>query len=59
MSQFARSTQSQLGMTVHGCRQAAGSVHVKHCERPDTLAKEPVPQQMQTLLFLAPTVELA
>jgi hypothetical protein len=59
MSHFAVSLQSQLGMTVQGCRQAPASVHVKHCERPDTLANVPGLQQPHTLLLLAPTSELA
>ena len=59
MSHFAVSLQSQLGMTVQGCRQALALVHAKHCERPDTLANVPRPQQPHTLLLLAPTTELA
>ena len=46
----------QLGMTVQGCRQALASVHVKHCERPDTLANVPGLQQPHSLL--APKTEL-
>jgi hypothetical protein len=44
-------------MTVQDCRQALASVHVKHCERPDTLANVPGLQQPHTLL--APKTELA
>jgi hypothetical protein len=44
---------------VQGCWQALALVHVKHCERPDTLANVPRPQQPHTLLLLAPTTELA
>ncbi len=46
MSQFAGLTQSQLGMTVQGCWQALALVHVKHCERPDTLENVPELQQL-------------
>ena len=49
----------QLGMMVQGCWQALALVHVKHCERPDMLANVPGLQQPHTLLFLAPTTELA
>ena len=59
MSHCKGSVQSQLGMTVQGCWQAAVSVQEKHCERPDTFANVPGLQQMHTLLLLAPTVELA
>jgi hypothetical protein len=59
MSHFAESSQSQLGMMVHGCWQAPASVQVKHCERPDMLANKPGAQQLHTLLLLAPTTELA
>jgi len=61
VSQVAVSVQSQLGMMVQGCWQAAASVPVqgKHLERPDALAKEPGAQQLHTLLLLAPTTELA
>ena len=59
LSHFAGSAQSQLGMTVQGCLQEPVSVHVKHCERPDTLANVPGLQQPHTLLLLAPTTELA
>ena len=59
MSHLAASEQSQLGMMVQGCWQAAASVQGKHMERPDALAKEPGAQQLHTLLLLAPTTELA
>ena len=59
MSHLAESTQSQLGMMVQGCWQASLSVHMKHCERPGTLANVPGLQQPHTLLLLAPTTELA
>jgi hypothetical protein len=59
MSQFAESSQLQSGMIVHGRWQAPASVHVKHFERPDTLAKKPGAQQLHMLLLLAPTTELA
>ena len=45
MSHCKGSMQSQLGMMVQGCWQAAVSVQEKHCERPDTLANEPGLQQ--------------
>jgi hypothetical protein len=56
MSQVAELPQSQLGMTVQGCWQARVSGHVKHCERPDTLANVP---RLQQLHALPPTTELA
>jgi hypothetical protein len=33
-------------MAEQGWMQAPGSAHEKHCERPDTLAKKPGPQQL-------------